>query len=213
VVVVRVERERRERRGAGGGGGGAGADGDVKRGVVGRDGAGAGSRQDGRLRLLQQPLDGLAVGLVAELAGQLEHPRRAQRRHPNPPPPPVHLGVPVLGRPLGHYGPRRRGGRRHERLLVGGRRLRLLGHGRDSERARERRRLLLGLWYSGVGRRGPGVVERVVLATAAAARAASGGAAAAGGPSGAVAARRRPTASSPAAVVHAPETPPLPGAG
>ena len=72
LVVVRVERERRERRGAGGvgGGGGSRADGDVERGVVGRDGSGAGGRKDGGLRLLQQPLDGLAVGLVAELAGR-----------------------------------------------------------------------------------------------------------------------------------------------
>ena len=40
-----------------------------------RDGHGSGARprggEDGRLRLLQQPLDGLAVGLVAELAREL----------------------------------------------------------------------------------------------------------------------------------------------
>jgi hypothetical protein len=32
---------------------------------------GAGGRQDGWVRLLQQPLDGLAIGLVVELAGEL----------------------------------------------------------------------------------------------------------------------------------------------
>lgn len=47
---------------------------------------------------LEQPLDGLAVGLVAELPRELEDPGGAQRRHPDPPPPPVHLGVAVLVR-------------------------------------------------------------------------------------------------------------------
>lgn len=89
--------------------GGAGAaEGDVERSEVGGDGAGAGGGDDGGLGLPEQPLDGLTVGLVAELARQLEHPRRARRRHPDPPPPPLHLGVSVLRRwSLGLGGARR----------------------------------------------------------------------------------------------------------
>ncbi|KAL5676802.1 hypothetical protein ACJX0J_012933, partial [Zea mays] len=63
-------------RGAGGGG---------RRGEVsrhGRRGHRAGGGNDGGLRLLQQPLDGLAVGLVAQLPRELEHPRLAQHRQP-----------------------------------------------------------------------------------------------------------------------------------
>jgi len=42
-----------------------------------RYGARAGGGDDGRLGLLQQPLHGLAVGLVAELPCELEDPRGA----------------------------------------------------------------------------------------------------------------------------------------
>ena len=59
-------------------GAGRGAEGDGERGEVGRDGAGPCGGHDGELRLLQQPLDGLAVRLVAQLprAGPW-YPRRA----------------------------------------------------------------------------------------------------------------------------------------
>jgi len=67
-----------------------------------RYGARAGGGDDGRLGLLQQPLHGLAVGLVAELPRELEDPRGAQRGHPDPAAPAVDLGVAVLvGAPLG----------------------------------------------------------------------------------------------------------------
>jgi hypothetical protein len=86
--------------GAGGRGGGAGEDGG--------GGAGAGGREDGRLGLAEQPLDGLTVRLEPQLAGELEHARRAHDRHAHAPPAPVHLAVPVLarGRLLrrGHHG-------------------------------------------------------------------------------------------------------------
>jgi hypothetical protein len=67
-----------------------------------RYGPRAGGGDDGRLGLLQQPLHGLAVGLVTELPGQLEDPRGAEGRHPDPAAPAVDLGVAVLvGAPLG----------------------------------------------------------------------------------------------------------------
>lgn len=84
-------------RGGGGGevrGSGGGED-------RGRNGAGAGGGYDGGLRLLEQPLDGLPVGLVAQLPGELEDPSGAEGRHADPPPAAVHLRVPVLvGVPL-----------------------------------------------------------------------------------------------------------------
>ena len=52
-------------------------------------------REDGGLGLAEQPLNGLAVGLEPQLAGELEHARRAHDRHPHAPPMPVHLAVPV----------------------------------------------------------------------------------------------------------------------
>lgn len=113
VVVVRPAGER------GGGRGERGRDGG-ERGR--RYGPRAGGGDDGRLGLLQQPLDGLAVGLVAELARELEDPRGAERRHPDPAPPAVHLGVAVLvGAPLRPQRlhppvPRRR--RRHNHLVL-----------------------------------------------------------------------------------------------
>lgn len=88
-----------------------GAEGGGDGGEVGGDGAGAGGVQDGRLRLLQKPLHGLAVRLVSQLSGQLEHTGGAHRRHPDPPAPPIDLRMPVPAwRPL-----RRR--RRHSLLL------------------------------------------------------------------------------------------------
>lgn len=56
------------------------------------------------LGLLEEPLDGLAVGLVAELAGQLEDAGGARGRHADAPPPSVNLGVAVLGGALGSDG-------------------------------------------------------------------------------------------------------------
>jgi hypothetical protein len=90
-------------RGAGGGGrvrGVGGAEGNGERGEVSRDGRRgprASGGNDGGLRLLQQPLDGLAVGLVAQLPRELEHPRLAQHRQPYLPPAALHLGVPAFG--------------------------------------------------------------------------------------------------------------------
>jgi len=52
-------------------------------------------REDGGLGLAEQPLNGLAVGLEPQLAGELEHACRAHDRHPHAPPMPVHLAVPV----------------------------------------------------------------------------------------------------------------------
>ena len=66
--------------------------------VVGGDGAGASGGDHRGLRLLEEPLDGFAVRLVAQLAGQLEDAGGAEGRHSDAPPAPVHLRVPVLGR-------------------------------------------------------------------------------------------------------------------
>ena len=107
-MIVKIVPAVEEVVGGGGEGGAGAAEGDVQRREVRRDGAGAGGGDDSGLGLPEQPLDGLTVGLVAELARQLEHPRRASRRHPDPPPPPLHLGVSVLRRwSLGLGGARR----------------------------------------------------------------------------------------------------------
>ena len=83
----------------GDGHGGAGAaEGDVQGGEVGGDGAGASGGDHRGLRLLEEPLDGFAVRLVAQLAGQLEDAGGAEGRHSDAPPAPVHLRVPVLRR-------------------------------------------------------------------------------------------------------------------
>ncbi|KAJ6831761.1 transcription factor TCP14 [Iris pallida] len=88
--------------GAGGEGGAGAAERYVEGGEVGRDGAGAGGGDDGGLRLLEEPLDGLPVGLVAELPGELEDAGGAEGRHAYAPPAALDLGVPVLGgAPLG----------------------------------------------------------------------------------------------------------------
>uniref|UniRef100_A0A804P124 Uncharacterized protein n=1 Tax=Zea mays TaxID=4577 RepID=A0A804P124_MAIZE len=172
--LVLRRREVVEGDGAGGGGrvgrAGGGAEGDGERGEVRRDGPGAGGGDDGGLGLLQQPLDGLAVGLVAQLPRELEHPRRAQRRHPYPAPAALHLGVAVLGGPFaprssrGHHGLRlvrssagrscRRCCRRRRRLLLLLRQLHIhRDGGRDGPRPHELRH---------PGRAGSGVVERLV---------------------------------------------------
>lgn len=70
----------------------------VEGGEVGGDGAGAGGCDDGGLRLLEQPLDGLTVGLVAELPGQLEDPGGAEGRHSDAAAAAVHLRVAVFRR-------------------------------------------------------------------------------------------------------------------
>jgi len=106
-LVVRRREVVEGGRGTGGGGRvrSAGAEGDGEGGEVGRDGARARGGDDGGLRLLEQPLDGLAVRLVAQLPRELEQPRRAHRRHPYPPPTPLHG---LLLRAAGRSGRRRR---------------------------------------------------------------------------------------------------------
>ena len=65
----------------------------MRRGAAGVSGGG----DDGRLGVTEEPLDGLAVGAVAELARELEDPRGAHRRHSHAPPSAVDFGVPVAG--------------------------------------------------------------------------------------------------------------------
>ena len=78
--------------------GGAGAaEGDVEGGEVSGDSAGAGGSNDGWLRLLEEPLDGLAVRLVSQLTRELEHPSGAESRHSNSTTATVDLRVPVFG--------------------------------------------------------------------------------------------------------------------
>lgn len=69
--------------------------------------------------MAEEPLDGLAVGAVAELAGQLEDPSRAHGRHPDPPASPVDLRVAVPGRG-GRREFSRRGELGFERRGIGG---------------------------------------------------------------------------------------------
>ena len=118
-------------REAGGGGGGqrvrAGGGGGAERGRGGggegrRRGAGAGGGDDGGLGLAEQPLYGLAVGLVAELPRELEHAGRADDGHADAAPTAVHLAVTVLGGRLADG--QRAGvavavGDRHELLVCG----------------------------------------------------------------------------------------------
>lgn len=72
------------------------SEGDVERGEVGGDGAGAGGGDNRGLRLLEEPLNGFAVGFVTQFAGQLEDAGGAESRHSDAPPPSVHLCVAVL---------------------------------------------------------------------------------------------------------------------
>ncbi|KAL2339371.1 hypothetical protein Fmac_007311 [Flemingia macrophylla] len=60
-------------------------------------GAGAGGGDDGGLSLAEEPLDGLAVGLVAELPRELEDAGGADDGHANAAAAAVHLAVAVLG--------------------------------------------------------------------------------------------------------------------
>lgn len=76
----------------GGDGGGGG------RNRLSRESAGAGGGDDGGLGVAEEPLDGLPVGAVAELPGQLEDPGGAHGRHPDSPSPTVDFGVAVPGR-------------------------------------------------------------------------------------------------------------------
>lgn len=78
------------------GGGGVGEDGPGGGGDGGGDRAGAGGSDDGGLGLAEEPLDGLAVGAVAELAGELEDAGGGERRHADPAAAAVDLGVAVL---------------------------------------------------------------------------------------------------------------------
>lgn len=61
----------------------------------GRVDAATGGGDDRGLRLAEKPLDSLPVGLMAEFPRQLEDPRRADRRQPHSPPPPVHLRMTI----------------------------------------------------------------------------------------------------------------------
>uniref|UniRef100_A0A0D9YKK7 Uncharacterized protein n=1 Tax=Oryza glumipatula TaxID=40148 RepID=A0A0D9YKK7_9ORYZ len=79
-------------------GGGVGAEGGRGGGGEGgRGGAGAGGGDDGGLGLAEEPLDGLAVGLVAELAGELEDASGADDGHADAAAAAVDLAVAVLG--------------------------------------------------------------------------------------------------------------------
>ncbi|PON41225.1 hypothetical protein PanWU01x14_291240, partial [Parasponia andersonii] len=100
----------------------------------GRDGSGPGGGDYGRLGVLQEPPDGLTVGLVAELPGQLEDPGRASRGHSDPPAAALNFPVPVLRRrPLRR---RRRHLSRHRHDLQRLRRLFLQFHHRFVKRRR-----------------------------------------------------------------------------
>lgn len=78
--------------------GGAGAaEGDVEGGEVGWNGAGAGGSDDGWLRLLKEPLDGLSVRLVSQFTRELKHSGSTRRRHADPAASAIDLGVAVLG--------------------------------------------------------------------------------------------------------------------
>lgn len=66
VDLAGSRRRRRRRRGGNRGGPDGGGDGD------GGDSAGSGGSDDGCLSVAKEPLDGLAIGAVAELTGELE---------------------------------------------------------------------------------------------------------------------------------------------
>jgi hypothetical protein len=69
----------------------------IERSEVGGDGAEASGGDHGRLGLLEQSLDGLAVKLVTQFEGELEDPRGAECRHSDTATSAVDLGVSVLG--------------------------------------------------------------------------------------------------------------------
>ena len=70
---------------------------DVERSEISGNRASAGCGDDGGLGLVKKPLDCLAVGLVAELAGELEDARGARSWHADSSAAAVDLGVPVFG--------------------------------------------------------------------------------------------------------------------
>lgn len=87
-----------------GGGGGivVVAEGDGDGGEAGGGGPGAGGGDDGGFSLAEEPLDGLAVGLVAELAGELEDTCGADDWHADATTSAVDLAVSVLSRGFLH---------------------------------------------------------------------------------------------------------------
>lgn len=85
-------------------GGAAATQRDVESGEVGGDSSGPGGGDDGRLRLLQKPLNRLPVGLVTQLSRQLEDPSGAGGRHADAAASAIHLRVAVLGGALGGDG-------------------------------------------------------------------------------------------------------------
>lgn len=96
--VVRHMDERAPMPAGGGGGGDRGrADGDGGGGRLLRGDARPGGGDDGGLGLAEEPLDGLAVGLVAELAGELEDAGGADDGHADAAAAAVDLAVAVLG--------------------------------------------------------------------------------------------------------------------
>ena len=78
-------------------GGARAAEGAVEGGEVGGNGACPSGGDDGGLRLLEEPLDGLAVRLMSQLTRELEHSGSAGRRHADPAASPIDLRVAVLG--------------------------------------------------------------------------------------------------------------------
>ncbi len=68
----------------------------IERSEVGGDGAGSSGGDHGRLGLLEQSLDGLAVKLVTQFEGELEDPRGAECKHSDTVASAVNLGVSVL---------------------------------------------------------------------------------------------------------------------
>ena len=84
--------------------GAAAAEGDVECGEISGDGAGPGGGDDGGLGLLEEPLDGLSVGLVTQFPGQLENPSSTGGGHSDSAAAAVNLGMPVLGGSLGGVG-------------------------------------------------------------------------------------------------------------
>lgn len=76
--------------------GGGVTDGDGYGGEARRRGAGTGGSDDRGLGLAEEPLDGLAVGLVTKLASELEDTGGTNDGHADAPPSAVDLAVAVL---------------------------------------------------------------------------------------------------------------------
>ncbi|KAL4362618.1 hypothetical protein GQ457_04G004510 [Hibiscus cannabinus] len=73
------------------------ADGNRDGGEAGGDGPSAGGGYDRRLGLTQEPLDGLTVGFMAQLASQLEDTSGTNDGHPDSPSTTIDFAVTVLG--------------------------------------------------------------------------------------------------------------------